>query len=181
MMDGQAADLAFDGLAATVGDALDMERKKTGALFACAFRLGAIVAGVAPDVEESLASAGSEVGLAFQIQDDLLGIWGDEEETGKPRGSDLRSGKSVLLPLALAVGGEGERTALERVRRPTASAADVERATAVLERLHVRKSAEELPAACLGRARQALAGVPLRQEAREELEEFLVYLVGRGR
>jgi geranylgeranyl diphosphate synthase type I len=181
MIEGQGLDLRFDGLAATVEEALEMERKKTGALFACAFRLGAIVAQASPGLEEGLASVGSEVGLAFQIRDDILGVWGNEEETGKPRGSDLRSGKSVLLPLALAAGGERERAVLERARGPTASGADLEQAIGALERLRVQESAERLAGACLGRARVGLDGVPLRAGARGELEELLLHLVGRRR
>lgn len=182
MIEGQGLDLSLGGRRASVDDWLEMEGKKTGALFSCAFRLGAIVAGVPPGVEETLAALGGEVGLAFQIRDDLLGVWGSEEETGKPRGSDLRARKSLLLAIALERATGGEKTALESAYgRPNLSDVDVDRLVAILERLGARQVAEQMVAERLARAKVVLEGVPFRPGAKEELGEFLAYLVGRTR
>ncbi len=68
--------------------------------------VGAALAGADPHTIESLRAIGVDVGIAFQLRDDLLGAFGDPEVTGKPSGDDLRSGKRTpLLALALAAGG----------------------------------------------------------------------------
>jgi octaprenyl-diphosphate synthase len=71
---------------------------KTAELTACCCRLGALYAGSPPEVVEALASFGRDVGLAFQIADDLLDLVGDERATGKSLGTDLEQGK-LTLPL----------------------------------------------------------------------------------
>ncbi len=75
---------------------------KTAAFMSACCRTGAICAGASPGVEESLAEYGMNVGLAFQITDDLLDLIGDPALTGKPVGGDIREGK-VTLPVILAM------------------------------------------------------------------------------
>lgn len=75
---------------------------KTGALFACACRLGAMAAGADPPVCAAYAAYGLDLGVAFQEQDDLLGVWGRATETGKPEAADVVERKRGL-PAALAL------------------------------------------------------------------------------
>ncbi len=179
MVEGQGLDLQLEGKAASVEEYLRMEEMKTGALFSCALRLGAIVAGAQARVEEDLTYLGREVGLAFQIKDDILGVWGSEAETGQPQGSDLRARKSLLVALALQGATGADRTALERIySQPQVSEDGVGRVTAILERLGAREAAETLCAERLARARAILNGVPFRAEGKEELDELLVQLAG---
>lgn len=77
-------------------------RRKTAALFSVACRLGSLAGGAGPDAAERLASFGENVGLAFQIFDDILDLAGAPSETGKRRGTDLRDG-TVTLPVILAL------------------------------------------------------------------------------
>jgi geranylgeranyl pyrophosphate synthase len=77
-------------------------RRKTAALFAAACRLGALVGGAGPEVQARLAAFGENVGLAFQIFDDILDVAGSPAATGKRRGTDLRDG-TVTLPMILAM------------------------------------------------------------------------------
>ena len=180
MVEGQGLDLAIEGKMASVEEYLRMEQMKSGALFSCALRLGAIVAEAEARVEEDLALLGGEAGLAFQIRDDILGVWGSEEETGQPQGSDLRARKSLLVALALEGATGRDRTALEKIYGgPRMSDDDVGRVTGILERLGAREAAEKLCAGRLAKARAILVGVPFRRKAKEELEELLVHLVGR--
>src|SRR5207237_7760392 len=79
-----------------------MITRKTGVLFACACRLGAIAAGASPPAREAYAAYGLELGLAFQEQDDLLGVWGRSSETGKPDAADIVERKRGL-PAAMAL------------------------------------------------------------------------------
>jgi geranylgeranyl diphosphate synthase type I len=79
-----------------------MIQRKTGELFSCACRLGAMAAGASPDACESYAAYGLELGIAFQEQDDLLGVWGQSSETGKPDAADVVERKRGL-PAAIAL------------------------------------------------------------------------------
>jgi geranylgeranyl diphosphate synthase, type I len=79
-----------------------MIERKTGALFACACRLGAMAGGADPERCDAFAAYGLELGVAFQEQDDVLGVWGAEAETGKPAAADVAARKRGL-PAVLAL------------------------------------------------------------------------------
>jgi len=97
MVEGQTLDLSFEErVDVDLAAYLEMIERKSGALFDCAFHLGALVAGADQTVVRSLGNVGRTLGTAFQIRDDMLGIWGDESTTGKPRGADIRRRKKSL-------------------------------------------------------------------------------------
>lgn len=106
LVDGQVADLTFERRA-DVGlrDCVGMAEHKTGALLGCACALGALFGGGSPEQVRALDRFGRELGLAFQLVDDLLGIWGDPATTGKPVNSDLRCGKKSLPVVAALTSG----------------------------------------------------------------------------
>lgn len=87
-------------------------RRKTASLIGEACRLGARLSGAEDDRAQALRSAGEALGIAFQIQDDLLDLVGDEEVVGKTLGCDLEKGKltlPIILHLEMVAGGERER------------------------------------------------------------------------
>ena len=90
---------------------LDLVNRKTACLFSVCCRMGAIVAGADSAIEQRMGEYGWNLGMAFQLVDDLLDFTASEEVLGKPVGNDLREGK-VTLPLILALrkcdGGERE-------------------------------------------------------------------------
>jgi geranylgeranyl diphosphate synthase type I len=89
-------------------------------------QLGAAAAGAGPATVALLETYGAEVGEAFALRDDLLGVWGDPAKTGKPAGDDLLSGKpTVILSLAHDLLPGSARHVLERVGTPELSPADV--------------------------------------------------------
>ncbi len=97
LTEGQFLDLRFERRDdVSVDDYLAMAARKTAELIAASCELGAIVAGAPPDLRQSLRRFGYHVGVAFQMQDDILGIWGDPEVTGKPVGSDVQRGKKTF-------------------------------------------------------------------------------------
>ncbi len=105
MVGGQVADLAAtDTPPETVDDPLEtlgaIHRRKTGRLLAASLELGAVVAGAREQVRESLVDYGQQIGLAFQVADDLLDVDGDTNRTGKTSGRDAQLGKWTYPALA---------------------------------------------------------------------------------
>ncbi|MFD8671947.1 polyprenyl synthetase family protein [Streptomyces seoulensis] len=107
LIDGQAQDISYEHRdRVSVEECLEMEGNKTGALLACASSIGAVLGGADDRTADALERYGYHLGLAFQAVDDLLGIWGDPESTGKQTWSDLRQRKKSLpVVAALAAGG----------------------------------------------------------------------------
>ena len=96
--EGQASDMCFEGnFEVNEEEYMKMIYKKTGALIAAATRSGAIIGGGSPVEVETLSEYGRLIGLAFQIQDDYLDVVSDEENLGKPVGSDIIEGKMTLM------------------------------------------------------------------------------------
>jgi geranylgeranyl diphosphate synthase type I len=107
---GQTDDLDFESrMDITFDDYIRMADGKTAALLSCSCAIGAVLAEAPAPVIEGLADFGRHLGLAFQLVDDLLGIWGSPAQTGKPVLADLRCRKkSAPVVLALAAGAPGD-------------------------------------------------------------------------
>ncbi len=138
-------------------------RLKTAVLFRSACELGALAGG---GKVPSLVAFGEQIGLAFQILDDVLDVSGPPERTGKPRGADLLDG-TVTLPLILARAGSSElaRLDLRSVRSPARAAAvcDLVAASGALA------LARDRALALVRSAKEALPSLPERQRAALEL------------
>lgn len=93
MVAGQALDLRAQGTGGDLAYLENMHRRKTGALIWASVRMGGLVAGASAREQEALESYASELGLVFQITDDLLDLEGDTEIMGKPAGSDEEKDK----------------------------------------------------------------------------------------
>lgn len=106
LVEGQCADIGFESRGdVQLPECLTMAERKTGALLGCACGLGALFGGASPALAARLRAFGERLGLAFQLVDDLLGIWGDPGVTGKPVYSDLRRAKkSVPVVITLTSG-----------------------------------------------------------------------------
>lgn len=104
---GQYLDISYEGRCdLTLEDYWPMVEGKTAALLGCCTELGAIAAGVDDTRRAAFRQFGLSLGLAFQAQDDWLGIWGDPSVTGKSAASDLTSGKKSL-PVLFALQQDG--------------------------------------------------------------------------
>jgi geranylgeranyl diphosphate synthase, type I len=120
LVGGQVADVAFAGRDDVgVDECLAMAHGKTGTLLGASTEVGAVLAGAPAPAGAALRSFGAELGLAFQLVDDLLGIWGDPAVTGKPVLADLRERKKSL-PVTWAVvhGGDAGRDLAAWLDRP---------------------------------------------------------------
>ncbi|WP_165975544.1 polyprenyl synthetase family protein [Actinomadura rubrisoli] len=100
---GQSLDLDFETRQhISLEECQSMAADKTAALLECSCSIGAVLDGAPEPLADALASFGADLGAAFQLVDDLLGIWGDSATTGKPTLSDLRSRK-MSLPVVAAL------------------------------------------------------------------------------
>jgi geranylgeranyl diphosphate synthase type I len=132
---GQVLDLEFEQrVDVGVDEYMEMIGLKTGALFECAARLGGLAAGVGEAALDRAGRFGFHLGLAFQVIDDVLGVWGSSSQTGKPLGSDLKNGKKTLPTLvALKTGPAANRRVLRSLlTRARFSAAEMETARAII-------------------------------------------------
>ncbi|MYX98623.1 polyprenyl synthetase family protein, partial [Streptomyces sp. SID486] len=89
----------------TLDEVLAMAEAKTGALLGCACAVGGLYAGASEEVVDALDGFGRQAGLAFQLIDDVIGIWGDPRHTGKPAGADLVARKKSLPVVAALTSG----------------------------------------------------------------------------
>jgi geranylgeranyl diphosphate synthase type I len=168
---GQVQDLAFEQReSVTVAECLDMAAGKTGALMAASAAIGAVLAGAPAATVGALETYGRQVGLSFQLVDDVLGIWGDPAVTGKPVFSDLRAGKKSL-PISYALGREPSIALID----PD----DLEKRADAIDRAGGRQWALDEAARRLGRGEAALAAVDLPDPVRAELIALGHFIVDR--
>jgi geranylgeranyl diphosphate synthase type I len=136
MIHGQSTDMSFEGRSdVALPECLSMIGRKTGALLGCACALGASFGGGTPDQVDDLRRFGEQLGIAFQLVDDLLGIWGDPARTGKPVYSDLCNHKKsapIVAALNSSTPAGHELAELLRSGRPL-SGDDLVRAAALVE------------------------------------------------
>ncbi|WP_141582043.1 family 2 encapsulin nanocompartment cargo protein polyprenyl transferase [Actinomadura sp. WMMA1423] len=136
LVEGQRADLAFEERAdVTLDECLAMAAGKTGALLGASCALGAVYGGGTAGQVSRLRAFGERVGLAFQLADDMLGIWGEPTVTGKPVHADLhRRKKSLPLVAALTSGSAaGDELAALYLRDTPLTDDEVVRAAGLVE------------------------------------------------
>jgi geranylgeranyl diphosphate synthase, type I len=168
---GQVEDLAFERReSVTVEECLVMAAGKTGALMAASAAIGAVLAGAPAETVAALHTYGAQVGLAFQLVDDVLGIWGDPAVTGKPVFSDLRADKKSL-PISYALGRDPSIALIDP--------ADLEKRADAIERAGGRQWALDEAASRMSVGEAALSAVDLPDAVRSELVALGKFIVDR--
>jgi geranylgeranyl diphosphate synthase, type I len=158
---GQVLDLQFEQrVDVSVDEYMEMVGLKTAALFECAAQLGGVAAGAGESSLDKAGKFGHHLGIAFQVIDDVLGVWGSTAQTGKPIGSDLKNGKKTLPTLvALKAGAAGNRRVLRSLlTKPRFSAAEMETARAIITQANAEAVCRRQAAEHLAEARLQLFG-----------------------
>ncbi|MFG2373373.1 polyprenyl synthetase family protein [Streptomyces sp. NPDC048504] len=180
LVHGQADDLLFAARPWTGPERVRpdeyraMAEGKTGALLGCAVALGAVLGGAPPTTVAALDRAGRHLGIAFQLVDDVLGIWGDPAVTGKPAHGDLRERKKTF-PVLAALSSPGAR----RLAALLDSGAEHAVAAALIEEAGGRTAALAEARRHFAAVETALAGVPLAAGPSDDLRSLLEFLVRR--
>lgn len=139
---GQYLDMAYEERHdLSLEDYWQMVGGKTSALLSACIHIGALLGNAGKEEQEAYHRFGYHLGLAFQVQDDILGIWGDEAITGKSTASDLVEGKNSL-PVLYGLGRNGKFA--ERWKRSPITAAEVRQVAGMLEQEGAKTYAEEI-------------------------------------
>jgi geranylgeranyl diphosphate synthase type I len=177
LVSGQADDLGFETRPVVdPEECVAMSACKTGALLSCSAAIGAELAGAPPEPVDALADFGLHLGLAFQAVDDLLGIWGSPEVTGKPHGDLWRNKKSLPVCAALAADPGGPLAGMLRGELGDDGAAAAAR---LVEEAGGRDFARDRAAGEIGLAMTALDRADPPAETRAQLEELASFITGR--
>jgi geranylgeranyl diphosphate synthase type I len=188
LIDGEMQDVEFSHLPVdqvTEEQVLRMLELKTGALLDYAASTGACIGkgqtyAACPEAR-LVGDFARSCGIAFQLQDDILGIVGDERQLGKPIGSDLREGKATVLVLhALRAASRPQRDAIQHVLGSgTATSGDISAAIGLLRELGSVEYAQAMARRYIGGARAGLAQLPP-SAARDLLEAWGEFLFDRS-
>lgn len=184
--EGQQKDMNFErmGLAnVSIDNYMDMIRQKTAVLLAGALKIGALYAGAPADEVERLYAFGIHLGLAFQMQDDLLDGYGDTAVFGKKTGQDIRDNKISFLPLtALKNANEEQRKellALFAAKDNMDEEEKVRRVLALYQTMNLKNAIEKAIADKFETARKELDGIHADEPRKTPLRELMETLNGR--
>lgn len=176
LTEGQYLDMSFQSRGdVSVEQYLTMIDGKTAALLGLSAQLGPLLGGASTSVTESFRQFGLALGMAFQIEDDILGIWGDEALTGKPAESDILERKKSL-PIVYGLHSEVGDRLMAVYRTEPASPADIAAVLALLDEVNARGFCEQQADAALARAMSALAATGSSEPALAPLRELALAL-----
>ena len=181
--EGQQWDMDFEMRNdVTIEEYINMIRLKTSVLLGCALKAGALVAGADEADASVLYDAGVNMGLAFQLRDDVLDVWGDPETFGKEIGGDIMNNKKTFLLISAQQKAAGDDA--DELRRwlndPYASRDDkVAGVTALYDRLGVRQLAEDAIATYSAHAIASFNKVQMSDVSRQEFTALANKLAGR--
>ena len=183
--EGQEYDMAFETRNdVTEDEYIEMIRLKTSVLLACALKMGAILAGAPQEDAERLYRLGEQVGLAFQLQDDLLDVYGDPAVFGKAIGGDITSNKKTYMLInAHNRANDKQRAELERWINAKTFNRDVKVAevTRLYDEIGIRQLCEAKINYYFDLARQTLSEVNVPDERKQCLSAYMDELLHRNK
>ncbi|WP_454790719.1 bifunctional (2E,6E)-farnesyl/geranyl diphosphate synthase [Mycolicibacterium lutetiense] len=186
VLGGQYLDIVAESSGAeTVASAMNVNTYKTASYtVARPLQLGAAAAADRPDVQQIFHQVGNDLGVAFQLRDDVLGVFGDPAVTGKPSGDDLRSGKrTVLLAEALELADKSDPAAAELLRTSVGtvlSDAQVGDLCRAIESVGALAAVEAHIELLTSRALDTLAAAPIHPQAKTGLAKIARFAANRS-
>lgn len=183
--EGQQYDMEFEQRTdVTEREYLEMIRLKTSVLLACALQIGALLGGASEADAQALYAYGEKVGLAFQLQDDYLDVYGDFETFGKAIGGDILCNKKTFMLInALAHAPEHLRAELQGWLAATEydPAEKIEAVRHIYTQVGVDQMAKDQISFYIAQAEDALHALPIAEERKEILRQWTEQLLGRKR
>lgn len=177
--EGQQYDMEFENRNdVTEAEYIEMIRLKTSVLLACALKIGAIMADAPKHEAELLYSFGEKMGLAFQLQDDYLDVYGDEKVFGKAIGGDIMCNKKTYMLInAQRLAGKDLAPWLED--KDYDRAEKVAAVTAIYNKAGIDKLAKQKIESYFAEAAQCLDSLSMPEERKAELRAYMMWLLQR--
>lgn len=182
--EGQQYDMEFESrndVSAT--EYMEMIRLKTAVLLACSLKIGAIIAGASDHDSNLIYEYGIHIGLAFQLQDDILDVYGDERVFGKKIGGDILCDKKTFLLIdALKKSSPDDLTELGKwiCNQSCDPSEKIKAVTSVYNRLNVREDAESIMNDCYNKAMACLKQICIDADKKMVLLQLTEKLVSRS-
>ncbi|MBO4592650.1 MAG: polyprenyl synthetase family protein [Bacteroidaceae bacterium] len=181
--EGQQYDMNFETRNDVAQDEyIEMIRLKTSVLIACAAKMGALLANADDQVADSLYRFGEQIGLAFQLQDDLLDVYGDPQVFGKRIGGDILCNKKTFLLInAMQLANTSQREQLNSWinRKNFDEQEKISTITEIYNQLDIRQLTAERINYYFMQAQHTLNNIPLSQEGKQSLRDFANSLINR--
>ena len=181
--EGQQYDMEFEHRNdVTIDEYIEMIRLKTSVLLACATKMGALLADASAEDAENLYKFGEQIGLAFQLQDDYLDVYGDSKVFGKKIGGDITSNKKTyMLITAFNRANDKQRAELEEWINKTAFVTEekIAAVTRLYNEIGVDKLAKEKMDYYYEQGKQYLQAVKLPEEQKKELLAYAADMMSR--
>jgi len=181
--EGQQYDMDFETRDdVSIDEYLKMIELKTSVLIAGGLKIGAIIGGSTEEDANHLYEFGRNIGIAFQLQDDILDTYGDPEKFGKKVGGDIVQNKKTFLVLkTLELGNEHQCERLTSLMKIDSQDENVkiESVKSIFNELKIRETAEQLMESYLAVAFEHLAAVNVAEEKKEVLKKLSNELMGR--
>lgn len=181
--EGQQYDMEFETRSdVSEAEYIEMIRLKTSVLLACALKIGAILADAPAEDQENLYRFGEQIGLAFQLQDDYLDVYGDPKIFGKNIGGDITSNKKTFMLINAMLRAEGnDKAELERwINTEEFNREEkVKAVTALYNKLGIDKLAQEKIEYYFAQSRKYLDAVNVSSERKEELLKYTAKMMKR--
>ena len=179
--EGQQHDMDFESRNdVSIPEYIEMIRLKTSVLVACALKLGAILASAPKEDAEKLYDFGLNLGIAFQIKDDILDVFGNAALVGKKVGGDILANKKTYLLLkALEDGDESQNITLKSWLSKEGGADKVEAVTEIFEALSVKEKADEVMDGYYQKSIEALDAIQIDDSKKQYLYDFAEGLMSR--
>ena len=181
--EGQQLDVEFETRNdVTEDEYIDMIRLKTSVLLACAVKIGAILGGASEEDQENLYKFGEQIGLAFQLQDDLLDVYGDSKVFGKKIGGDITSNKKTYMLInAVNLANADQRRELTDWIEMKEFDRDekVKAVTRLYDEIGIRQLCEQKMESCYVLAKQYLDRVSVSEERKAELKTYVAAMMHR--